>query len=164
MNKNIGNSRFAIKSDSERFQKNMPKSRTALFLMELIICVLFFSLASAVCMQLFVKAHLLDVQTRELNQAVAIAQSYAEIMRGTDGSLESILAEVPDAIADDNYFEVFYDKNFDVCSPDDAVYVSDVTIEPDRGIQNMQIRIVKLEDYSEIYSLTATKYMNVPKG
>ena len=40
-------------------------SRSALFLMELIFSILFFALASAVCVQLFVKAHLLSVSTQE---------------------------------------------------------------------------------------------------
>ncbi|MCR5268475.1 MAG: hypothetical protein K6E16_08160 [Lachnospiraceae bacterium] len=144
--------------------KNLPKSKTSLFLMELIIVILFFSIASAVCMQLFAKSHTIGKQTQELNHAVAIAQSYAEVMRGTDGSMESILAAFPDAVAEDNYFEVFYDEQFQVCAPDKAAYVSDVTITPNGAIQNMEIRIVKLSDYSEIYTLNATKYMNTPKG
>ena len=144
--------------------KNLPKSKTALFLMELIIVILFFSMASAVCMQLFVRSHLIGKETRELNHAVAIAQSYAEVMRGTDGSMDSIIAAFPDAIVEDNYFEVFYDEQFRVCDPTKAAYVSDVTITPNGAIQNMEIRIVRLSDYDEIYTLQATKYMNVPKG
>ena len=144
--------------------KNLPKSKTALFLMELIIVILFFSLASAVCMQLFARSHLISKQTTELNHAVAIAQSYAEVMRGTDGSMTSILEAFPDAIAEDNYFEVFYDEHFQVCDPSAASYVSDVTVTPNGAIQNMEIRIVRLSDYNEIYTLQATKYMNTPQG
>lgn len=140
------------------------KSRTALFLMELIIAILFFSIASAVCMQLFAKAHLTSVKTRELNKAVAIAQSYAEVMRGTDGSMDSIVAEFPEAIVTDNYMEIFYDSDFNICAPDKASYVSDVTITPNGAIQNMTVVFVKLSDYSEIYRLDATKYMNTPRG
>ncbi len=144
--------------------KNTPKSKTALFLMELIIVILFFSMASAVCMQLFARSHKIGQETRELNHAVAIAQSYAEVMRGTDGSMDSILAAFPEAIAEDNYFEVFYDENFHECDPNEAAYVSDVTVTPNGAIQNMEIRIVRLSDYSEIFTLNATKYMNTPQG
>ncbi len=144
--------------------KNLPKSKTALFLMELIIVILFFSMASAVCMQLFARSHVISKQTKELNHAVAIAQSYAEVMRGTDGSMTSVLEAFPDAIVEDNYFEVFYDEHFQVCDPSAASYVSDVTITPNGAIQNMEIRIVRLADYSEIYTLRATKYMNTPQG
>ncbi|HOO28467.1 MAG TPA: hypothetical protein PLU43_08375 [Lachnospiraceae bacterium] len=142
-----------------------PKSKTSLFLMELIITILFFSIAGAVCMQLFVKAHTISEKTKELNHAVTAAQGFAEVMRGTDGSIESILAVYPDAIqGSDTFFEVFYDQDFQPCEPENAVYVSDITLLPNGAIQNMEIRIVKLSDYEEIYSLNATKYMNIPKG
>lgn len=142
-----------------------PKSKTSLFLMELIIIILFFSLASAVCVQFFVKSHLIGQKTKELNFAVAAAQGFAEVMRGTDGSIESILAAYPDAIqGDDTFFEIFYDENFLSCDPDKAVYVCDVTLLPNGAIQNMEISVVKLSTFEEIYFLTATKYMNTPKG
>lgn len=142
-----------------------PKSKTSLFLMELIIIILFFSVASAVCVQFFVKAHTIGEKTRELNYAVAAAQGFAEVMRGTDGSMESILAVYPDAIqGNETFFEIFYDEEFQPCEPNEAVYVSDVTLLPNGAIQNMEISVVKLSTYEEIYFLTATKYMNTPKG
>lgn len=141
------------------------KSKTSLVLMELMISILFFSLASAVCIQLFVKAHQIGQQTKELNFAMKEAQCFAEIMRGTDGSLESIMAVYPGCVpGDGNYFDVFYDENFNQCVPQEAVYVSDVTLTATGAIQNMDIKVVKLENYEHIYSLTATKYMNIPKG
>ncbi len=142
-----------------------PRSKTSLFLMELIITILFFSIASAVCVQFFVKAHTIGEKTRELNYAVAAAQGFAEVMRGTDGSMSSILAIYPDAVqGNETFFEVFYDEDFQPCEPEKAVYVSDVTLLPNGAIQNMEILVVKLSTYEEIYFLTATKYMNTPKG
>lgn len=141
------------------------KSKTSLFLMELIITILFFSIAGAVCVQFFVKAHTIGIQTKELNHAVTAAQGFAEVMRGTDGSIDSILAVYPDAIqGNDTFFEVFYDEEFLPCEPEAAVYVSDVTLLPNGAIQNMEIRVLKLSSLEEIYTLTATKYMNTPKG
>ena len=142
-----------------------PKSKSSLFLMELIITILFFSIAGAVCVQFFVKAHTFGQKTKELNHAVAAAQGFAEVMRGTDGSIDSILAVYPNAVlGNETFFEVYYDDAFQPCTPEDAVYVSDVTLLPNGAIQNMEIRIVKLSTFEEIYSLTATKYMNIPKG
>ncbi len=40
---------------------------SSLFLLELILAILFFSLASAVCVQFFVKSHLLSRDARNLN-------------------------------------------------------------------------------------------------
>lgn len=142
------------------------RSRTSLFLMEMIVTVLFFSLASAVCVQCFVNAHLIGTQTQELNHAVAAATGYAEVMRGTDGSIDSILAVYPKAVKgeDDSYFTVFYDADFIPCSAEEARYVGDVTLTPNGAIQNMNIKIARIEDSSIIYELNATKYMNTPGG
>ena len=91
---------------------NKAKSRTSLVLMELIITILFFSLASAVCVQLFVRAHLTSNETKKLNEAINITQSIAEVMNGTDGSLTSVHNHYPNSVGDDDYFVIYYDENF----------------------------------------------------
>lgn len=140
--------------------KNMPKSRTSLFLMELIIAILFFSIASAVCMQLFAKAHLTSEKTKELNHAVSIAQSCAEAMRGSDGTIDTVASYFPQAIVNGNQMEIPYDNDFNVSSKDNASYVCNVTIAPNGVVQKMTIEFIKLSDQSEIYKLNATKYVS----
>ena len=49
-------------------RKNRAQSST-LFLLELILAILFFSLASAVCVQFFVKSRLLSRGAQNLNHA-----------------------------------------------------------------------------------------------
>ena len=144
---------------------NTGRSRTSLFLMEMIVTVLFFSLASAVCVQCFVNAHVIGRQTQELNHAVAAATGFAEVMRGTDGDIDSIIAVYPKAVkGDESFFTIFYDENFLPCDADGARYVGDVTLTPNGAIQNMTIRIARIDDSSIIYELEATKYMNHPNG
>lgn len=141
------------------------KSKTSLFLMELIITILLFSICGAVCMKLFAASNTLGHKTRELNLSVACAQGYVEVMRGTDGAIDDIMKMYPTAIkGGDGFFEVFYDKDFKECGFDQAIYVSDVTLAPEGAIQNIEVKIVRLSDYEEIYTLTATKYMNNKKG
>lgn len=141
--------------------KSQGKSKTSLFLMELVIAIMFFSVCAAICMQLFVQAHIIGNKTRELNYAVASAQGFAEVMRGTDGSIEEILKYYPMAASDnETFFEVYYDGDFNPCEYSDATYVGDVTLTPNGVIQNMNVKIVKIADYEEIFSLNATKYMN----
>ncbi len=53
-------------------------SKASLFLMELIMSILFFSLSAAVCVQLFVKSHALSQQSLKLNYAVIASESLAE--------------------------------------------------------------------------------------
>ncbi len=136
------------------------KSKTALFLMELIITILLFSVCSAVCVQLFVRSYTLSKQTKELNHAVIWAQGYAELLRGGDGSLEFISSHYPSAVVvDDTFFEVFYDSDFQPCEYADACYVSDITMNCENMIVNMDIRISDVKNHSEIYTLTASKFL-----
>ena len=141
------------------------KSKTSLFLMELIITILLFAACGAVCVRLFVTSYVMTQDTVELNEAVSIAQGFAEVMRGTDGDIDSVLEHYPDAVrGGDGFFEVFYDENFEICGYENASYVSDVTMTPNGAIQNMEVRVVRLRDYKDIYTLDATKYMNTTKG
>lgn len=57
----------------------MKKSKSALFLMELIIVVLFFALTSAVCLQVFVKAHNVELETKNINHAIEWGDNLSEI-------------------------------------------------------------------------------------
>ena len=141
------------------------KSKTSLFLMELIITILLFAACGAVCVKLFVTSYVMTKETVELNEAVSIAQGFAEVMRGTDGDIDSVMEYYPEAIrGGEGFFEVFYNGDFEVCGYEEAAYVGDVTMTPNGAIQNMEIRIVRLSDYREIYTLDATKYMNRTKG
>lgn len=56
----------------------VKKSKSALFLIELIIAILFFALSSAVCAQLFAKAHLISQKSTDVTMAVNRAQTAAE--------------------------------------------------------------------------------------
>ena len=142
------------------------KSKTSLFLMELIITILLFAACGAVCVRLFVTCHVMTKETVELNEAVSIAQGFAEVMRGTDGDINSVLAQYPTAVhGGDGFFEVFYDENFNVIEySDSAAYFCDVTMSPNGAIQNMEVKVVRKADYKDIYTLNATKYMNSTKG
>lgn len=52
---------------------------SSLFLLELTMAILFFSIASAVCVQIFVKSRAMSLHAEELNAAVREVSSAAEI-------------------------------------------------------------------------------------
>lgn len=68
----------------------MNASKSGSFLMELILSILFFSVASAVCIQLFAKAHLLDQKTGYQNQAVIWAENLASLWQAENGDLSLV--------------------------------------------------------------------------
>ncbi len=69
--------------------KNKARS-SSLFLMELILAILFFSVASAVCVQIFVKSHMMSKDSSALNHAVNECTSMAEVLDTADSIPEGI--------------------------------------------------------------------------
>lgn len=90
----------------------MNKSKTSLFLMELIISILFFSIASAVCIQLFVRSHLLSNQTIDTNHAVMWSENIAELFMASNGDFDQLTAILSDTegISD---MQSFVSQSFD---------------------------------------------------
>ena len=96
----------------------MNRSKTSLFLMELIIAILFFSLSCAVCIQLFFKAHHVSRKSEDLSSAVLWCENVAELFRGCDGDMAEMTALLEDTDhfrittdADDE-FSIFFDEDW----------------------------------------------------
>lgn len=98
-------------------------TRSSLFLIELIIAILFFSLGSAVCVQSFAKAHTLTSQARDLSFASSTVSSAASVIKYTDGSLEQVQAYFPAAHDEDGDVVACFDESFAPCTADDAAYI-----------------------------------------
>ena len=60
-------------------------SKSSLFLIELIISLCFFSLASVVCVRLFVYAHKVSTESRRETLAIQMSQNAAECFIAADG-------------------------------------------------------------------------------
>lgn len=90
----------------------MKRSKAPLPLMELLVMVLVFALASALCLQAFVKADALSRQGEAKGQAFTLSQSAAEAVRACRGDLSAV-AELLEADAwDDLTLTVNYDKDW----------------------------------------------------
>ena len=115
---------------------------SSLFLLELILAVLFFSVASALCIQIFTKAHLMSQDARDLNFAVNEVSSMAELM--PDDSLQDAAA--------------YYDSSYASCEKADAVYVLTVHYEPEDTLLKAHISMDTVADNRNIYTLDVTKH------
>ena len=116
---------------------------SSLFLLELILAVLFFSVASALCIQIFTKAHLMSQDARDLNFAVNEVSSMAEqISAGT--------------LQDDT---AYYDSSYASCEKADAVYVLTVHYEPEDTLLKAHISMDTIADNRNIYTLDVTNHL-----
>ncbi len=86
--------------------------------MELIIVILFFALASAICLRLFVGAHLLAEKDKNLNHALIWSQNYSECFYGCKGRVLQMSNQYPGAfvsLADnetDGSIVLFFDEDW----------------------------------------------------
>ncbi|NLD20547.1 MAG: hypothetical protein GX663_09970 [Clostridiales bacterium] len=126
-------------------RRNRARS-SSLFLLELIISILFFSIASAICVQLFVKSHTLNTHAQELDFAVNECCSIAEIITSED-SREQIQDTMNVLYPDGLYF----DKDYNPCSEKSAYYVITVDMTADGSL--LQGSIAASHKDKTIYSL-----------
>lgn len=139
---------------------------SSLFLLELILAVLFFSVASALCIQIFIKAHLMSQDARDLNFAVNEVSSMAEQISA--GTLHSDTAASSDDTASDPSTQMpddslqdaaaYYDSGYASCEKADAVYVLTVHYEPENTLLKAHISMDTIADNRNIYTLDVTKH------
>lgn len=135
------------------------RARTSsLFLMELILAILFFSITSAVCVQFFIKSHLLSQDSRILTQAVSECSATAEICSTSDG-IDVAIKQLSDIYPyikiseTDNTAIIYFDSDLKPCAEKSKVYMltvqlhendsmlsSDITFEdPDADVKERTI-------------------------
>lgn len=136
-------------------RKGRAKS-SSLFLFELILAILFFAIASAVCVQIFVKSHLLSEDASQLNHAVNVASSAAQVV-GNAKSMDEVNTSLTSVLGDDSH--IYYDKNWNVCERSDAVYRMAILLEADETMVTGTITISDLTDNSEIYALDVAHHL-----
>lgn len=134
-------------------------SRSGLLLMEIIIAILFFSLSSAICLQLFVKAHNLGQDTRELDMAVRQASSVADVLSQSEQSVELLREFYPDADIDDAQSHIYFDQSFQPCGSEASRYTLDISAAVDDARTSVYtISVYDSEAGEEIYSLEVMAY------
>jgi hypothetical protein len=131
-------------------------SKTRLFLIEMIIIILFFALAAAVCANVFVKAHLLSAQSADLSMAVIKAQTAAECVKETEGNLPK-LCLLLNGQQTGQKVTVFYDKDWETAEDEQAVYTLEADVQTKDGLLTASITMRKGDE--EIYSVNTGRYM-----
>ena len=146
---------------------------SSLFLLGLILAVLFFSVASALCIQIFTKAHLMSQDARDLNFAVNEVSSMAEqisagtLHSDTATSSDDTVASSGDTASDpstqmpDDSLQdaaAYYNSSYASCEKADAVYVLTIHYEPEDTLLKAHISMDTVADNRNIYTLDVTKH------
>lgn len=109
--------------------RHKTNTRSSLFLMELIIAILFFSLASAVCLRMFAKSHQLSTDASAGNQTVNVAelirydlQNDTRTLSDTYPEADILYSVVSNAADVYNGSVIYFNKSWETCSADLAEY------------------------------------------
>ena len=132
---------------------------SSLFLLELILAILFFSIASAVCVQIFVKSHLLNKDARALNMAVTECSGMAELMTGPLNATDILgrISELyPDAVITENgcLVSIYYNRDMHPCTQDDSIYCMTLLFSTEGSLLTAHMSMKDLQQDTCIYELT----------
>ena len=139
-------------------------SRTSIFLIEFTISLLLFSLATAVCVQLFVQSHQRSSESTRLSRSVVEAQNMAEIYRGCGGQIDETIktlkSEYP-YMETTNSTEAaaFFNKDFEHSQESDSYFMTKISFNKASEYSTMEIIITETENGTEIYSLPVKMYI-----
>ena len=126
--------------------------------MEIMLDILFFTIAVTFCLQIFLKAHQLAEDSSILHRAVTTCSSVAEVYQSTGNIDEAFHTAYPDAIRLNQSILIYFDKNFTECGRFDAIYRISVFFH-DTEIPSADISFTTTADDTEIYSITVCSYL-----
>ncbi|MDR0570645.1 MAG: hypothetical protein LBG71_05450 [Clostridiales Family XIII bacterium] len=129
-------------------------SRSALFLTELILAILIFTLSMGICGSVFARAFEAASGSERLNQAVNRAQNAAEEFHARDDAA-ALAGSLQGSLSASDEITVYFDKNWDVArEPLGVAFVLKMRISGDGVLKTAHIVV---SGRKEIYQLTATK-------
>lgn len=149
-------------------RRNRARS-SSLFLMELIIAILFFSASSAVCVQFFVKSHLMSNDSNALNHAVNECAGAAEIIDTADSIEDSVNmmkrlypnGSYPEVQTDMKAadIEIYYNDSFEACISQDAAFILTLHMELNGQMVTADMQMSSSDSRANIYELPAKHHI-----
>ena len=106
------------------------KNKAPLALMEQLIMILVFALASALCLRLFVYSDRVSVSGAARDQAAAVVQNAAEALKLSGGSMES-LAHMLGGEADADIWRMGYDSSWQETDEKRPAFIAQAKITGD---------------------------------
>ena len=146
--------------------KKFEHSKNRIFLLEMTINILLFSVLLIVGLLFFIKTNTLTEQTGILHQAVNTCSNVASIYEQEDGNLDTISSMYPGSICADDVLFIYLDAQYDPCDKDESIYKVIVSRQEanDSGVQKADIQFLGT-DNNAVYSITACSYTPLtPEG
>jgi Tfp pilus assembly major pilin PilA len=124
----------------------MKASKSAVFLFELMVIILVFTIAAAICTSIFAEAYNMSEESENLTMAAIKAQTTAEEFK------------TEDLVAED-----FYDENWNLATKSNYKYsVSVEDVKNSDGISSANVVVYKVDDKKQesIFSIPVSKFVS----
>lgn len=136
------------------------KRGSELFLMELILAILFFSIASAVCVRLYADARLISETTKAENIGVSRLDSFASVLCTDPADPASAVERLaPEAALDEASALIGYDASWNACSPDTAAYTIKINWSIHNNMMTAELSLCRASDNTQLHSLLVEKHI-----
>ena len=103
------------------------RSKSSMFLLEILINILLFSILCVCSLQFFIKSYQLTESTTTLHRAVSVCNNIASLYKTSNNSWDAIIENYPDAIEESGLLYIYLDENYHECDSLDVAYY--ITIE-----------------------------------
>jgi hypothetical protein len=136
---------------------NKANSRSVLFLTELIIAILIFALSMGICGGVFASAYMTATAGTDLNEAVFLSESAAEVFRARD-SIADFANDIGGGVIDGGNVAVYYDKDWKPQSSSDGAKYTLLAISGVSEESGLEAAIIHVSRGTKpIFDLTVMK-------
>ena len=142
--------------------KKYRHSKSSLFLLEIMLNILFFTVLVTICLQLFFKAHHLSTDTAILHKTATTCNSIAEVYQSAGNGEEMILNIYPKSIILNNTIILYFDRNFTACAEFESAYRA--VLSKDANTQLLHISFLRKDETEAIYQLDVSSYLSKTLG
>lgn len=134
--------------------------RSSLFLFELMISILMFSVASAWCVRLFVAARSVVKETEQQNHVQNMAAGYAELFLSAEDFDRCLLNEgaEKEETAQGVLYRFWYDADWKICSEGEAVFCFEAAVEKNGNFEKCSFSYRVTEEGDTRYLLDVDRY------
>lgn len=133
------------------------KNRSTLTLLELLLMVLVFALAAALCLRAFVWSADTSAQDKEKAVSERNCQAVAEVLKAEKGDIEALLEKLGWSLwgGKSEVPAVCFDKDWKVCDSPDGSYLLYIDAEKEGFLGRADIYVTDMEG-NEIYRLVSS--------
>ncbi len=135
---------------------NQNHNRSKYFLFELMFNCLFFTIAAAICINLFIYGTVLSKQSRDISRASIEAQTLAEAFKSSNGDVYVLQDTVEGTLEQDTVY-LYFDERWNRSEQLDEmgfVVAADISTNNDMSYADITVK----SNQQEIFSLSVAKF------